>query len=163
MNNLPTKSITHHSRRHQRGVAAVEFAIVIPLLVLIVGGIIEFGRVLWYLDALTKATRDGGRLMSDAPKMELVNYAGTAKGLVQNAATAAGLSPTLTSGNISVQCDYGAGWVACTNAASQSVPGPRYVTVAITGYSVAFGSWFATPLPAGSWGLSPHATQRYMN
>lgn len=150
-------------RTRQKGAAAVEFAIVIGLLVLITGGIIEFGRVLWYLDTLTKATRDGARLMSDAPKMEVGNYVSTAEGLMQSEVTAAGLSPALTGGNINVQCDYGAGWVTCTNAASQAAPGPLYVNVAITGYSVDFGSWFAIPLPSVPWPLTPHTTMRYMN
>lgn len=145
------------------GSAAVEFAILISLLVLISGGIIEFGRVLWYLDTLTKATRDGARLMSDAPKMEVGNYVSTAQGLMQNEAAAAGLSPSLAGGSINIQCDYGAGWVACTNAANQAAPGPLYVTVAITGYSVNFGSWFAIPLPSGPRTLTPHTTMRYMN
>ncbi len=164
MNNLTIKTINQYTQRLQRGAAAVEFAIVISLLMLITGGIIEFGRVLWYLDALTKATRDGARLMSEAPKMEMGNYVGTTQGLVQNEAAAASLSPALALAKIAVQCDYGAGWVACTNAASQAVPGPLYVTVAITGYPVDFGSWFAIPLPSGGpWVLTPHTTMRYMN
>lgn len=146
----------------EKGAAAVEFAIVISLLVLITGGIVEFGRVLWYLDALAKATRDGARLMSDAANTQLGSNVGTAQNLVINAATAAGLAPALTNGNISVQCDYGAGWVNCTNAASETAPGPLYVTVSITGFSVAFGSWFAIPLPRGDWALGPHTTMRYM-
>lgn len=163
MKHLPLTARERIFGMRQKGAAAVEFAIVIGLLMLIIGGIIEFGRVLWHLDALTKATRDGARLMSEAPKMEVGNYVGVSQGLVQSEVTAAGLSPALTSGNINVQCDYGAGWVACANAASQAAPGPLYVTVAITGYSVDFGSWFAIPLPSGPLALVPHTTMRYMN
>lgn len=145
------------------GAAAVEFAIVISLLVLIMGGIIEFGRVFWYVDTLTKSTRDGARWMSDTKKTQLGNNVSTAQNLVINSAAAAGLSPALTSGNINVQCDYGAGWVNCTNAASDTAPGPLYVTVSITSFSVAFGSWFAIPLPSGNWQLHPQTTMRYMH
>lgn len=146
-----------------RGAAAVEFAILIGLLVLITGGIIEFGRVFWYYDSLTKATRDGARMMSNAPKIEVGDYVATAKGVMQNEVAAAGLSPALTSGNINIQCDYGAGWTNCMNAADETVPGPNEVNVAITGYSVTFGSWFAIPLPVGDWLLRPHTTMRYMH
>jgi hypothetical protein len=52
----------------QKGVAVVEFGLVIILLLMIVGAIIEFGRVFWYYDALTKATRDGARFMSKSDK-----------------------------------------------------------------------------------------------
>lgn len=156
------KRITKN-RRKACGAAAVEFAIVISLLMLITGGIIEFGRVFWYYDALTKATRDGARLMSDVKKTELGDYVSTAQDLVHDAALAAGLSPELTGGNIDVQCDYGAGWVDCTNAASESAPGPNDVKVAID-YSLDFGSWFAVPLPTGTpWHLTPHTTMRYMH
>jgi Flp pilus assembly protein TadG len=51
-------------RRAQRGAAAVEFAILaIPLLVILTG-ITEYGRALYYYNAIAKAARDGARLLS---------------------------------------------------------------------------------------------------
>lgn len=142
----------------QKGAAAVEFAIVISLLVLITGGIIEFGRVLWYYDALTKATRDGARFLSTVPKNTILSNITAAQNLVVNAANAANVSPVLTSsGNVSVTCQNAFYVTAdCDTAPAE------YVTVAITNYSVAFGSWFPIPLPSGDWFLSPHTTMRYM-
>ena len=151
----------------ERGVAAVEFAIVISLLVLIIGGIIEFGRVLWYLDALTKATRDGARFISSVSVGQIGSLAVaattpadcnsyspvTANRLVYCAAVAAHL-PGFTIGNVAVSCDGG----SCTD----NMIAPSYVTVTIEDYSVAFGSWFAIPLPSGQWPLTPHTTMRYM-
>lgn len=159
---LPMKAITQSSQRLQRGAAAVEFAIVISLLVLIVGGIIEFGRVFWYYNALTKATRDGARFMSTAaPKATILtsSTAGipAAQTLVVNAASAANVSPVLTPGNVLVTCQTAANaTVGCDNASVE------YVRVAITGYNFEFGSWFPMPLPAGPWALTPHTTMRYM-
>ncbi|HVL37614.1 MAG TPA: TadE/TadG family type IV pilus assembly protein [Burkholderiales bacterium] len=50
--------------RAERGAAAVEFALlVIPLLVILVG-ITEFGRALYSYNTLAKAARDAARLMS---------------------------------------------------------------------------------------------------
>ena len=46
------------------GVAAVEFALLLFLLLILVAGIVEFGRAFWYYDALAKATRDGARFLS---------------------------------------------------------------------------------------------------
>lgn len=136
----------------EKGAAAVEFAIVISLLVLIIGGIIEFGRVLWYLDALTKATRDGARYLSTSA---LPLDTSKAKDLVVKAATQAGL-PDFDAANVEVSCDVDSPCPTNTTAT------PDYVTVTVKNYPVAFGSWFVMPLPSGDWFLTPHTTMRYM-
>lgn len=46
----------------QRGVAAVEFAIVASLLFTVLFGVMEMGRLLWTWNAATEATRLGARL-----------------------------------------------------------------------------------------------------
>lgn len=48
----------------QRGVAAVEFAIVLIPLLLMLCGVAEFGRAIYQYDALTKATRGATRYLS---------------------------------------------------------------------------------------------------
>lgn len=141
------------NKRNQRGAAAVEFAIVISLLVLITGGIIEFGRVFWYLDALTKATRDGARYLSTAPKPLGSGTFDSARGIVEDAVTKAGLPGFVRNTNVTISCE---------SATSPPCDAPDYVKVEITGYSVAFGSWFAIPLPSGDWLLRPQTTMRYM-
>lgn len=50
------------SRRDDRGAAAVEFAIVLPLLVVLVFGIIDFGRLFYAQITVTQAAREGSRL-----------------------------------------------------------------------------------------------------
>ena len=47
--------------RYRRGVAAVEFAIVSPFLILLIFGIIEFGRAIMVQQVLTSASREGAR------------------------------------------------------------------------------------------------------
>ncbi|BCF95161.1 TadE/TadG family type IV pilus assembly protein [Paraburkholderia largidicola] len=49
------------SSRAQRGVAAVEFAIVLPLLLLVLFGIVEFGVALYDKAMITNASREGAR------------------------------------------------------------------------------------------------------
>lgn len=51
-----------HTSSRQRGVAAVEFAIVSSLLFTLLLGVIEMGRLLWTWNAATEATRLGARL-----------------------------------------------------------------------------------------------------
>jgi Flp pilus assembly protein TadG len=47
--------------RDERGAAAVEFALVLPLLVVILFGILEFGRALHISHVVTDAAREGAR------------------------------------------------------------------------------------------------------
>ena len=60
------KTMSRHSScrpgARDRGASAVEFALVLPLLLLIVFGIIDFGRALNAQITLTQAAREGARL-----------------------------------------------------------------------------------------------------
>ena len=47
--------------RSTRGAAAVEFAIVAPLLFVLIFGIIEFGAILYNKSVITNASREGAR------------------------------------------------------------------------------------------------------
>lgn len=47
--------------REQKGAAAVEFAIILPMLVTLVFGIIEFGFILYDKAMITNASREGAR------------------------------------------------------------------------------------------------------
>jgi len=46
---------------HERGASAVEFALVLPILVLFVFGIIEFGLAFMQMQTIRGALREGGR------------------------------------------------------------------------------------------------------
>lgn len=71
----------------QRGAAAVEFALVLPILLALVGGIIEFSYIYNLQISVTQAAREAARTMA------IKNDAGLAK-----AAAVAG-APGLTAGN----------------------------------------------------------------
>jgi Flp pilus assembly protein TadG len=49
-------------RKNRRGAAAVEFAIVAPLFVTMVFGMVEFGRMIMVQQVLTNASREGARM-----------------------------------------------------------------------------------------------------
>jgi Flp pilus assembly protein TadG len=55
------QQVSHDS---ERGAAAVEFAILLPLLLMLVLGTIEFGRAYNAQITLTNAARDGARVMA---------------------------------------------------------------------------------------------------
>lgn len=48
-------------RARERGASAVEFALVLPLFLLLIGGITDFGRAYYTQVVMTNAAREGGR------------------------------------------------------------------------------------------------------
>jgi Flp pilus assembly protein TadG len=58
------KLIRRGSANSERGAAAVEFALLLPLLVLLVFGIIDFGRAINAQITITQAAREGARALS---------------------------------------------------------------------------------------------------
>lgn len=50
------------SRQKRRGAAVVEFAVVAPIFVLFVFGLIEYGRMVMVQQIITNASREGARL-----------------------------------------------------------------------------------------------------
>jgi len=57
----PTPKYSYHKWRNDHGGALVEFAIVLPLLLMIAGGIIEFGVMFYNKQVITNACREGAR------------------------------------------------------------------------------------------------------
>ena len=91
-------------RKYRRGAAAVEFAIVAPLFVTLVFGMIEFGRVVMVQQLLTNATREGARVgvLSDSTstdaKNKVVSYLASGKITIATSAVTATYAsdPSLT-------------------------------------------------------------------
>lgn len=73
-------------RRGERGAAAVEFALVVPLLLVLVLGIAEFGRAYNISTTLSSAARAGARTMA------LENSTSAARSAAQGAAPGISLS-----------------------------------------------------------------------
>jgi TadE-like protein len=58
--------VTASARRRQSSQALIEFALISPLLLLLIFGIIDIGRAVFYLDTLNHAAREGGRAAAKA-------------------------------------------------------------------------------------------------
>jgi Flp pilus assembly protein TadG len=81
-------------RANERGAAAVEFAILLPLLLMLVLGTIEFGRAYNAQITLTNAARDGVRVMA------IANDPAGAKTAARNAA--ASVSATIPNSDVTL-------------------------------------------------------------
>lgn len=87
----------------ERGAAAVEFALLVPILIMLVFGIMEFGRAYNVQMSLTNAAREGVRSMA------INNNQPAARTAARRAATH--LNPPLADGNITfsaTNCSVGA-------------------------------------------------------
>lgn len=149
----------------------MEFALVIVFLLLLVAGIVEFGRAFWYYDALTKATRDGARMLSAADRgtfsTATPSFIDAAKNRVVQAANAANVKPPLNTSHVSVSClndDFN------TISCGSGTDAPRNVRVAISGYTIDIGGMIPFLSPTGGAStvysgvaLAPQTTMRYMN
>ena len=143
----------------------MEFALILALLISILAGIFEFGRAFWYYDALTKATRDGARLMSVTDKANLTTAVtggiALTKTLVVNAVTDAGV-PNFTDSNVEVTC-LDATFADVPSCSNGTAPGG--IRVQIVGYSMTIGQFIPFLLGGSSSytaNVSPHTTMRYM-
>ncbi|MDI7258527.1 MAG: TadE/TadG family type IV pilus assembly protein [Thermodesulfobacteriota bacterium] len=87
--------------KSKRGIALVEFAIVLPLLLLILMGIIEFSLVLYDKAILTNASREGARrgIVSKSPRVTDAEIRTVVKNYCQNFLITFG-SDTLEDGDI---------------------------------------------------------------
>ena len=112
------------SKTSERGAVAVEFALLAPVLVMILLGIMEFGRAYNVQISLSSAAREGVRVMA------ISNSASDSRTAVKNAVT--GLQPALADSNIVISP------AACTSGAQ--------VTVKIT-YTLATLTGIAGPFP----------------
>lgn len=84
-NKLPFR-IRSARRRDTRGQAVVEFALVLPLLVLIMMGVMQFGLLFWAQITLTQVARDTGRWAASQESCipATVNIAGQANAIAAN-------------------------------------------------------------------------------
>ncbi len=66
----PSYYSAHRTRRRSRtrGQALVEFAVVLPVFLLILSGILDFGFLLYSRMTVISAAREGARVAIDAPK-----------------------------------------------------------------------------------------------
>jgi Flp pilus assembly protein TadG len=85
-----------HWRRagSERGAAAVEFALVLPILIMLLLGIVEFGRIFNVQVSVTNAAREGARVM--AIENDPAQAAAAA------IAAAPSVSPAIGAGNITI-------------------------------------------------------------
>jgi Flp pilus assembly protein TadG len=129
-----------------RGAAAVEFALVLPLLLLLVFGIIDFGRALNAQLTLTQAAREGVRLAA----------LGYPAADVQAQAQAAAPALSGVSVTVATACQPGAGPAA--NAQVNVSYSFSFITPVGAIAGLFAGSGFGSPITLSAQGVMPCET-----
>jgi len=79
-------------RRQERGAAAVEFALVAPLLILLVMGIISYGYMLSFRQALSQGAAEGARAAAVSPYPDAASKQQSGLDALNEALTSYGVS-----------------------------------------------------------------------
>lgn len=136
----------------QHGQSVLEFAMVLPLMLLIVFGIIEFGRAYYQYNTLTKAIRDGARYMSK--HIYSTAYETSTKNLIvygNTAGTGTPVLPGLTAARIVL--------TPTPSGATLASP-PDWLTVSVNAYP--FSSLVPTFIPMSNVTFSPSIQMRFV-
>ena len=119
--------------RNERGASAVEFAFIVPLLIVLVVGIAEFGRAFQVDSTLNAAAREGVRTMA------LQNDQAATRAMVRSVASS--LNPAITDAQIAIS----------PSACPVNSAGSTNVTVTIAYHEPFFTGFFGA-------GVDLHAT-----
>ena len=132
----------------EKAAALVEFAIVLPILLLIVFGIVDFGRALYTANNLTSAVREGARLASTQISPDATVAA--QKTAVSNAVKA-----------YVVAFGGNAGAPTVSETFSGAPPNMQSITVSIVNYPFTPITPLAGLIGLGTIRMSPSATFRW--
>jgi Flp pilus assembly protein TadG len=143
-------SAPRHRRRHRtRGQALVEFAVVLPVFLLILSGILDFGFLLYSRMTVISSAREGARVAIDAPK-STVAQAQQIPNIIQSRVTA--VAGGLNQGDLLVESSCVPKTTACsfTSAANLAKAGDS-VNVKVTyQYHSIFPLLFGQSIPMSS-------------
>jgi Flp pilus assembly protein TadG len=128
-------------KREDRAAAAVEFALVLPLVLVLLFGIIDMGRLLFTANSLTSAVREGARFAAVDPSPTQAEVVARIRGQLDAAVS----TPKVTDAQV----------ILATNAAA------RTVTVSVNNYQFSTITPFANLVGLGTVTLGPSATLRW--
>lgn len=130
----------HRSSFPEKAQGMVEFALVFPILLVLIYGIIEFGRLLFIYSSVTTASREAARYGSAVNRVggntpQYLDCAG-----ILNAARRAAILTPINASNVSIRYDHGPGTAtiatSCPAAQDQNfVLGDRIVVQVTVPYS----------------------------
>lgn len=97
-----------HFRRRERAAVAVEMAIILPILIMLLTTLVFFARVFWYYSVIQKAAHDTTRFLSTASQIEMRTTGAPIAAVARSIAMdeTAVLNPVVDAIAIDVQCNF---------------------------------------------------------
>ncbi len=142
----PKRRVGTDRRLRERGTAALEFALVAPLLLLLIGGVSTYGWAMWSAGALSNAVSQGayyaflkGNAVSISALESYVQNASGLPGVTANAATP--VWECVTGTNPTTLAQATSSTTACSDG---TMPG-LYTSITATYQAVSFMPVFAAP------------------
>jgi len=138
--------VSTRQRQRRSGSALVEFAVVAPILMIFILGILEIGRLVMVAQITTNASREGARyaVQGDANTAAIDSY-------LRTYLSAAGLSNTASGSNsavtVTVESYSGSAWTTTADPSTVASGSPIRVTVAVNFNSQ---SWLPTRFFVGN-------------
>ncbi|HKV35792.1 MAG TPA: TadE family protein [Pyrinomonadaceae bacterium] len=142
--------------RRENGTQMIEFALILPALILLFAGTVELGRLFYQYTTLAKATRAGARYLSTVPNVAASTAAAKRVVLCGDPNTCGDANHPIIVPNLN------ANKIVVTPPAAGAQP--RYVTVEITNYNYEFLVFNLNTLTGGTFDipLTPRTRMRYM-
>jgi TadE-like protein len=138
--------------KRQDGQSLLEFAMVLPILLLLAIGTIEFGRAYYHYNTLSKAVRQAARYITSHEYSTAEQTRGKRMAIYGNAdGTGSPVLPGLTVSNISITPRGGGG--------TTNIDPPEWVKVSVTGYT--FQTMFPGIVPLSA-SLTPGVEMLYV-
>jgi len=127
-------------KKRQEGVAIVEFALILPFLLLLSIATAEYGRAIWQYNTLTKSVRDAARYLSiQTPGTHIAQ----ARNLVvygNLAGTGTPLAIGLSTSNVPDPTWQTAGSVPVINTVTVKITGYRFTSMFTSVFGIPFGT-----------------------
>jgi Flp pilus assembly protein TadG len=135
-----------HLVDHQKGQSMVEFALVVPLLILVIVGIFELGRAFFAYIAITNAAREGVRIYTFTPDKTTFNQ------INETVTTEIGSASAVDPNNIaSINISCGIINIPVNNDTDlDNCPSEQPITVTVTySHELILGMFFTQPIMLG--------------
>jgi Flp pilus assembly protein TadG len=143
--NVTSERKNSRRRKRTRGQALVEFALVIPIFLLILSGILDFGNMLYSRMSVINATREGARAAVTAA--DATTIPSVASGAARNSASGiSGASLVISTNCIAIKTSGSCSWAS----KSASQPGDAVSVTVTYSYHSFFPLLFGATIPMSS-------------